>query len=87
MLDLTDPSGMLRGAAPAARSTSPSASTSTTSPTRVDVPWPSISDAVAGDSPALCQARSTASRWPIGLGAVIPLPRPSLAPPTPRTTA
>ena len=34
--------------------------TSTTSPTRVDVPWPSISVAVAGDRPAFCQARSMA---------------------------
>jgi len=42
---------------------------------------------LARQRPAPCQARSTARRWPIGLGAVIPLPLPSLEPPTPRTTA
>ena len=51
---------------------------STTSPTRVDVPWPSISVAVAGDTPAFCQARSTQNFWPTGLGAVMPFPLPSL---------
>ena len=51
---------------------------------RVEVPCASIS--VAGrrvDSPACAQARSTASRWPTGLGAVMPLPLPSLEPPMP----
>ncbi len=61
--------------------------TSTTSPTRVDVPCASTSEHTSGDSPALCQARATASRCPTGFGAVMPLPRPSLAPPMPRTTA
>ena len=61
--------------------------TSTTSPTLVDVPWPSIKVAVAGDNPAFCQARSMANFWPIGLGAVMPFPLPSLDPPMPRSTA
>ncbi len=42
---------------------------------------------VAGSSPAMRQARSTASRWPIGFGAVMPLPLPSLEPAMPRITA
>ena len=54
---------------------------------RVDVPWPSMSVAVAGDKPAFCQARSTHNFCPIGLGAVMPLPLPSLAPAMPRSTA
>ncbi len=87
MFDFTEPSAIECGAAPATRSTSLIASTSTTSPTRVEVPWPSISEAVAGESPAFSQARSTASFCPTGLGAVMPLPRPSLEPPMPRTTA
>ena len=37
--------------------------------------------------PAFCQARSTQNFCPIGLGAVIPLPLPSLDPPMPRSTA
>ena len=60
---------------------------STASPTLVEVPWPSIRVHSAGDTPALRQARSIAKRCPTGLGAVIPLPLPSLALPTPRTTA
>ena len=62
-------------------------STSTTSPTFVLVPWASTRPAVAGSSPAFCHARATASCWPIGLGAVMPLPLPSEEPPRPRTTA
>ena len=87
MLDFTDPSAIEPGASRAPAKASARLSTSTTSPTRVDVPWPSTSVHSAGDRPALRQARSTASRWPTGLGAVMPLPLPSLAPPTPRTTA
>ena len=62
-------------------------STSTTSPTLVEVPWPSMSVAVAGDRPAFSQARSMQIFCPIGLGAVMPLPLPSLDPPMPRSTA
>jgi len=62
-------------------------STSTTSPTFVLVPWASTRVAVAGSSPASFQARSTASRCPVGFGAVIPFPFPSLDAPTPRMTA
>ena len=60
---------------------------STASPTLVEVPWPSTSVHSAGDSPAFRQARSMAKRCPTGLGAVMPLPLPSLELPTPRTTA
>ena len=87
MLDLTDPSATEPGSTPAPEKTSMRLVTSTTSPTRVDVPWPSISVHWAGDRPELRHARSTESRCPVGLGAVMPLPLPSLAPPIPRTTA
>ena len=87
MLDLTEPSAIEPGATAAPLKTSIRLLTSTTSPTRVDVPWPSISVHWAGDSPELRHARSTERRCPTGLGAVMPLPLPSLAPPTPRTTA
>ena len=87
MLDLTEPSAIEPGSSPAPEKASMRLETSTTSPTRVDVPWPSMSVHCAGDRPELRHARSTASRWPTGLGAVMPLPLPSLAPPTPRTTA
>ncbi len=87
MFDFTDPSGIDPASAPAAPITCARLSTSTTSPTRVDVPWPSMRPAVAGDSPAFFQARSIASLWPTGFGAVMPLPRPSLEPPMPRSTA
>ena len=60
---------------------------STTSPTRVEVPWPSISVPTVGDRPAFFQARSMQNFWPMGLGAVMPLPLPSLDPPMPRSTA
>ena len=62
-------------------------STSTTSPTLVLVPWASTRPQVAGSRPAFSHARATASRWPIGFGAVMPLPLPSDEPPIPRTTA
>ena len=62
-------------------------STSTTSPTFVLVPWASTRPQVAGSSPAFSQARAIASCWPIGFGAVMPLPLPSEEPPRPRTTA
>jgi hypothetical protein len=87
MFDLTEPSGTERGARPDRPKTASRLSTSITSPTRVEVPCPSINPTVPGARPAFSQARSTAMRWPAGLGAVIPLPRPSLAPPTPRITA
>ena len=87
MLDLTDPSAIDPGAICEPENASVSAPSSTASPTRVEVPWPSISEQSAGDSPAFCHARSTANRWPMGFGAVMPLPLPSLALPTPRTTA
>ena len=87
MFDLTDPIGMLDVATPESANASTMLCTSTTSPTRVDVPWPSIKLTVAGSSPACAHARSIANLCPIGLGAVIPLPFPSLDPPMPRTTA
>ena len=87
MLDLTEPSATDPRASPAGPNASARLFSSTASPTRVDVPWPSIIVQAAGESPLLRQARSTASRWPTGLGAVMPLPLPSLAPPMPRTTA
>jgi len=86
-LDLTEPKAML----PAWISNFPKISfklfTSTTSPTLVEVPCPSIKPALAGETPAAFQARSTARCCPKGLGAVMPLPRPSLLAPTPRMTA
>ena len=87
MLDFTEP----RATDPGGRGVPANASvmlwTSTTSPTLVDVPWPSTSEHDSGESPDFLQARSTESLWPIGFGAVIPLPLPSLDPATPRTTA
>ena len=85
MLDFTEPSAMLAASAPA--KTAFSASSSATSPTRVDVPCASTRVAVVGSQPAFAQARATASRWPTGLGAVMPLPLPSDEPPSPRSTA
>ena len=87
MFDFTEPRAMLPRAMSADANTSAMLLTSTTSPTRVDVPCASTIEQDSGDRPALRQARSTASRWPTGFGAVMPLPRPSLAPPMPRTTA
>ena len=87
MFDFTDPSGIEPTGTPSAPKTSVSASSSTTSPTAVDVPCPSTSEQVEGATPANRQARSTASRWPTGLGAVMPLPLPSLAPAMPSSTA
>ena len=87
MFDLTDPSAMLCVGAPAAPNTSVRLCSSVASPTRVDVPCASTEVTVAGSSPAMSQARWTASRWPIGFGAVMPLPLPSLEPPMPRMTA
>ena len=87
MFDLTEPSAIDPGATCACEKASIRLLNSTASPTLVAVPWPSIMVHSAGDSPAFRQARSTARRCPTGLGAVIPLPLPSLALPTPRTTA
>ncbi len=87
MLDLTDPRAMEPGSAPELPKTSPRLVSSAASPTRVDVPWASTAEAAVGFSPAFAQARSTASRWPTGLGAVMPLPLPSLEPPMPSSTA
>ena len=87
MFDFTEPSATDPGASPAPENASVRLSTSTTSPTAVEVPWPSTSPQASGERPESAQARSTASRCPIGLGAVIPFPLPSLAPATPRTTA
>ena len=87
MFDLIDPSGMLPGGRSHSANARPMLSSSMTSPTRVDVPCPSMYDAAAGERPAFFQARSMAFLGPMGLGAVIPLPRPSLAPPMPRITA
>ena len=87
MLDFTEPSAIF----PVGRSSAPKIEfrllTSTTSPTRVDVPCPSINAALRGSRPALRQARSMARCCPTGLGAVMPLPLPSLLLPTPRITA
>ena len=87
MLDFTEPRAIERGAAPAAPKTAVRLASSEASPTRVEVPWASTAPAVAGSAPARSQARSTASCWPTGLGAVMPLPLPSDEPPTPRMTA
>ncbi len=87
MFDLTEPSATEPGARPAPANASPRLVTSTTSPTRVDVPWPSTSEQADGARPDLAQARCTASFCPIGLGAVMPLPLPSLDPAMPRITA
>ena len=85
MLDFTDPRAIEPGSAPV--KTSLRLLSSAASPTRVDVPCASTADAAAGFSPASPQARSTARRWPTGLGAVMPLPLPSLDPATPSSTA
>ena len=87
MFDFTEPSAIEPGARPAPANASPRLFNSTWSPTAVEVPWPSISEHSAGDTPALLHARSIASFWPIGFGAVMPLPLPSLDPAMPRTTA
>ena len=87
MFDLTEPSAIDPGATWLPEKASMRVLSSTASPTLVEVPWPSIRVHSAGETPALRQARSTAKRCPTGLGAVIPLPLPSLALPTPRTTA
>ncbi len=87
MFDFTEPSATDPGRSCAPAKALAMLWTSTTSPTRVDVPWPSTSVHSSGDRPASRQLRSTARHWPTGLGAVMPLPLPSLAPPTPRTTA
>ena len=87
MLDLTEPSATPRTGAPAAPNTAVRLSSSVASPTRVEVPCASMAETVAGSTPACSQARCTARRWPIGLGAVMPLPLPSLEPPMPRMTA
>ncbi len=87
MLDFTEPSAMECGAAPAAPKTAVRLVSSEASPTRVEVPCASTAPAVDGSTPARSQARCTASCWPTGFGAVMPLPLPSEEPPTPRMTA
>ena len=87
MFDLTEPSAIEPGATCAPEKASIRLVSSTASPTLVDVPCPSMKLHSAGERPEFRQARSTAKRCPIGLGAVRPLPLPSLALPTPRTTA
>ena len=86
MFDLTEPSAIDPGFTPCAANTSESACTSTTSPTRVEVPCPSTREHVEGESRALSHARWTASFCPAEFGAVMPFPFPSLDPPTPRIT-
>ncbi len=87
MFDLTEPRAIEAVGRPAPRKASCIVSTSTTSPTLVDVPWPSTRSPGAGDSPARAQARVIANFCPAGLGAVMPFPLPSLDPPIPRITA
>jgi hypothetical protein len=87
MFDLTEPSAMLPRAAPAGPNTAVRLSSSAASPTLVEVPCASMADTLAGSTPACRQARSMASRWPTGFGAVIPLPLPSLDPAMPSSTA
>ena len=87
MLDLTEPSATDPCGIPLPPKTAVRLSSSEASPTRVDVPCPSMRETVAGSTPALCQARAIASRCPTGFGAVIPLPLPSLEPPIPSSTA
>ena len=86
MLDFTEPSATDPGASPAAPKTASSEASSAASPTRVEVPCASTAPTVPGSTPALAQARVTASCCPTGLGAVMPLPLPSEEPPTPRMT-
>ena len=83
MLPLAEPRAIER----APPNTDARPSNSATSPTAVEVPWASTKVAVDGSRPASCQARWIASFCPCGLGATIPLPRPSLDCPTPRITA
>ena len=87
MLDLTEPSGMEPGAAPAGTKTLCSASASLRSPTRVDVPCASMRPTAAGSRPDRRHARSIARRCPTGFGAVMPLPLPSLEAPKASSTA
>ncbi len=87
MLDLTEPRAMDPGATPWAAKISSRAPSSVASPTRVDVPCASSIPMEPGSTPALRHARLTASFWPTGLGAVMPLPLPSDEPPIPRMTA
>ena len=86
-VDFTEPSATDPGGRSAPAKASPRLFTSTTSPTRVEVPWPSTRPQAEGDRPAACQARWTAITCPTGLGAVMPLPLPSLDPAMARTTA
>ena len=86
MFDLTDPRAIVPGATPAAPKILARLSSSAASPTLVDVPCASIAPTVAGSTPERSQARETASCWPIGLGAVMPLPLPSEEPPMLRMT-
>ena len=62
MFDLAEPIATDPGRKSAPPNASPMLVTSTTSPTRVDVPWHSIIPHDAGDRPALRHARCTASR-------------------------
>ena len=59
---------------------------SVASPTFVDVPCASINSTVSVLYPDCEYALATACIWPRWLGAVIPLPRPSLLAPMPRIT-
>ena len=87
MLDLTEPRAMDPGATPCEAKISSRALSSVASPTRVEVPCASSIPIDPGSAPAFSQARLTASFWPTGLGAVMPLPFPSEDPPIPRMTA
>src|ERR1017187_9327225 len=68
MFDLTEPSATEWVGRCSLLSRSAMHCASTTSPTRVEVPCPSIRVAVAGDRPAFCQARSRQNFWPTGCG-------------------
>lgn len=73
MLDLTEPNAIDPGLLTKLPNTSCRHCNSTASPTEVEVPWPSIREAVAGEMPAFSQALFTASLCPTGLGAVMVL--------------
>ncbi len=62
MLDFTDPSGIEPAGSPEPWKAARSVSTSTTSPTLVEVPCPSIKSPGAGAMPAFSHARVTAKR-------------------------
>ena len=87
IIDFTDPSPIELFFIEPLSHTLQSVSASTASPTDVDVPCASMSCTVSGVICALSRALRMASICPLGLGAVIPFPLPSLEAPMPLTMA